>query len=146
MDSAQVVVANLSEMDESTRNDYQISTSRSSIQNDEASLEWWKQRAQDRQAHKDFLEDRRGTDKFSGKYAPQPQQKELILTLLCGCWIELEDKDMYCEEWECMIEILTEEDANTTVQRIYGQRATLCVNYKPGDWDGVRALILKAGS
>jgi len=26
------------------------------------------------------------------------------------------------------------------------QRATLSVNYKPGDWDSVRAWILKAGS
>ena len=39
--------------------------------------EQWNQRAQDRQAHKDFLEERRGTGKFSGKYAPQPQQTEL---------------------------------------------------------------------
>ena len=30
------------------------------------------QRAQDRQAHKDFLEEHRGTGKFSGEYAPQP--------------------------------------------------------------------------
>jgi len=30
--------------------------------------------------------------------------------------------------------------------RIYGQRATLSVNYKPGDWDSVRAWALKAGS
>ena len=34
----------------------------------------WNQRAQDRQSHKDFLEEHRGTDKFSGKYAPQLQQ------------------------------------------------------------------------
>jgi len=32
------------------------------------------------------------------------------------------------------------------VHRICGQRATLSVNYKPGDWDSVRAWILKAGS
>jgi len=32
------------------------------------------------------------------------------------------------------------------VHQIYGQRATLSVNYKPGDWDSVRAWILKAGS
>jgi len=32
------------------------------------------------------------------------------------------------------------------VHRIYGQRATLSVNYKPGDWDSVRVWILKAGS
>jgi len=29
---------------------------------------------------------------------------------------------------------------------MYGQRATLSVNYKPGDRDSVRAWILKAGS
>jgi len=63
-----------------------------------------------------------------------------------GCWVELEDKDVHCKEWECAIEHFTEEDADTTVHRIYGQRATLSVNYKPGDWDSVRAWILKAGS
>jgi len=45
-----------------------------------------------------------------------------------------------------MIEIFTEEKANTTVHRIYGQRATLSINYKPGDWDSVQAWMLKAGS
>jgi len=38
-----------------------------------------------------------------------------------------------CKEWECIIENFTEEKANTTVHRIDGQRATLSVNYKPGD-------------
>ena len=33
-----------------------------------------------------------------------------------------------------------------SLSEIYGQRATLSVNYKPGDWDSVRAWILKAGS
>jgi len=47
--------------------------------------ELWNQRAQDRQAHKDFLEEHRGTGKFSGKYAPQPQQTELIWTMPRGC-------------------------------------------------------------
>jgi len=32
------------------------------------------------------------------------------------------------------------------VHRIYAYRATLSVNYKPGDWDSVRVWILKAGS
>jgi len=32
------------------------------------------------------------------------------------------------------------------VHQIYGQRATLSINYKPGDWESVRAWILKAGS
>jgi len=32
------------------------------------------------------------------------------------------------------------------VHRIYGQRATLSLNYKAGDWDSVQAWILKAGS
>jgi len=44
------------------------------------------QRAQDRQAHQDFLEEHRGTGKFSGKYAPQTQQTEPIWTLPWGCW------------------------------------------------------------
>jgi len=56
-----------------------------------------------------------------------------------GCWIELEDKDMHCKEWECIIENLTEKESNTTVHRIYGQRVTLSVNTKPGTWKGVRA-------
>jgi len=30
------------------------------------------------------------------------------------------------------------------VHQIYGQRATLSVNFKPGDWESVRAWILKA--
>ena len=50
-----------------------------------------------------------------------------------GCWVELEDKDMHCKEWECIIENFTEEEADTTVHQFYGQRATLSVNYKPGD-------------
>jgi len=62
-----------------------------------------------------------------------------------GCWVEFEDKDVHCKEWECVIENLTDEEADTTVHRIYGQRATLSVNYKLGDWDSVRAWILKAG-
>ena len=32
------------------------------------------------------------------------------------------------------------------MHQMYGQRATLSVNYKPGDWDSVQAWILKAGS
>jgi len=50
-----------------------------------------------------------------------------------GCWVELEDKDVHCKEWECIIEIFTEEEADATVHQIYGQRATLRVNYKPRD-------------
>jgi len=71
----------------------------------------------------------RGTGKFSGNYAPQPQQRELIWTMPWGCWIELEDKNVHCKERECVIENFTEEKANTTVHRIYGQRATLSVNH-----------------
>jgi len=63
-----------------------------------------------------------------------------------GCWVELEVKDVHCKEWECIIENFTEEEADTTVRQIYGQRATLSVHYKPGDWESVRAWILKAGS
>jgi len=58
----------------------------------------WNRRAQDRKAHQDFLEEYRGTGKFSGKYAPQPQQTELIWTIPWGCWVELEDKDVHCKE------------------------------------------------
>jgi len=47
--------------------------------------ERWNQRVQHRQAHQDFLEQHRGTGKFSGKYAPLPQQTELIWTMLWGC-------------------------------------------------------------
>jgi len=39
------------------------------------------------------------------------------------------------------IENFTKEKANTTVHRIYGQRATLSFNYKPGNWDSVKALL-----
>ena len=53
---------------------------------------------------------------------------------------------MHCKEWECIIGNFTEEEAGTTVHRIYGQCATLSVDYKPGHWDSVRAWILKAGS
>jgi len=82
----------------------------------------WNQRAQDRHAHQDFLEEHRGTGRFSGKYAPQPQHTELIWTMPWGCWIELEDKDVHCKEWECIIEKFSEEEADTTVYQIYGQR------------------------
>jgi len=47
--------------------------------------ERWNQRAQDRQAHQDCLEEHRGIGKFSGKYAPQPQQTELVWTMPWGC-------------------------------------------------------------
>ena len=77
--------------------------------------ERWNQRAQDRQAHQDFLEEHRGTGKFSGKYAPQPQQTELIWTMSWGCWVELEDKDVHSTEWKCIIENFTEEETDTTV-------------------------------
>jgi len=131
-------------MDDNTGSDDQTSASRSSMSNDEARTV--DQRAQDRQAHQDFLEEHRGTGEFSGKYAPQPQQTELIWTMPWGCWVELEDKDVHCKEWECIIENFIEEEAGTTMHQIYGQRATLSVNYKPGDWESVRAWILKAGS
>ena len=38
----------------------------------------------------------------------------------CSGWIELKDKDMHCEEWECMIANFTEEEANTTNLRSAG--------------------------
>jgi len=108
--------------------------------------ERWKRRAQDRKAHKDSQEEHRGTGKFLGKYAPQPQQTELIWTMPWGCWLELKDKDMHCKEWEYRIENFSKEEADTTVHRIYGQRATLSINYKQGNWDSVQAWKLKAGS
>ena len=47
--------------------------------------ERWNQQAQDRQAHQDFLEEHRGTGKFSGKYAPQPQQwNSLVFSYLAS--------------------------------------------------------------
>ena len=69
-----------------------------------AKQERWNQRAQDKQAYMDFLEEHRGTGKFqvSGKYAPQPQQTELIWTMPWGCWVELKDKDVHCKECECI--------------------------------------------
>jgi len=59
-------------MDDSTGSDNQISASGFSISNDQARTVGWNQQAQDRQAHKDFLKEQRGTGKFAGKYAPQP--------------------------------------------------------------------------
>jgi len=50
-----------------------------------------------------------------------------------GCWVQLKDKDVHCKEWECIIENCTEEEADTAVHQIHGQRATLSVNYKLGD-------------
>jgi len=43
--------------------------------------ERWNQRAQDQMVHKDFLEEHRGTGQFSGKFAPQPHQTEMIWTM-----------------------------------------------------------------
>jgi len=53
---------------------------------------------------------------------------------------------VHCKEWERIIENFTEEEVDNTVHQIFGQRATLSINYKPGDWESVRAWILKAGS
>ena len=74
------------------------------------------QRAQDRQAHQEH----RGTGKFSGKYAPQPQQTELIWIMPWGCWVELEDKDVHCKEWECTIEHFTEKLKKTENSNRHG--------------------------
>jgi len=73
--------------------------------------ERWNQRAQERQAHKDFLEEHRGTGKFPGNY----QQTKLIWTMPWGCWVQLEDKDVHCKECGCMIENFSEEEADVTV-------------------------------
>jgi len=92
------------------------------------------------------LKTSRSHKKTSSQFVTLPQQIELIWTMPWGCWVELEDKDVHCKEWKYIIENFAEEEAHTTVHQIYGQRATLSVNYKPGDWDSVRAWILKAGS
>ena len=39
----------------------------------------------------------------------------MIWTMPWGCWIELEDKNVHCIEWECIIENFTEEEADITV-------------------------------
>jgi len=116
----------------------------------------WNQRAQDRQAHQDFLEKHRGTGKFSGKYAPQPQQTELIWTMSWGCWVELEDKDVHCKEWKCIIENFTEEEADTTVIKsmVSVQHSALITSretgtvYELGDlkWDQVGIKQKQRGS
>ena len=36
-----------------------------------------------------------------------------------GCWVELEDKDVHCKEWDCVIENFIEEGADTIVHQIY---------------------------
>jgi len=59
----------------------------------------------------------------------QPKQTELIWTMPWGYWVEREDKNVHCKEWECIIDNFTEEESNATVHRIYGQRATLSVNF-----------------
>ena len=62
-----------------------------------------------------------------------------------GRWVELKDKEVHCKEWEYIIENFTEEEVDTTVHQIYGQRATLSVDRKPGDWESVRAWIFESG-
>jgi len=65
-----------------------------------------------------------------------------------GCLVELEDKGVHCKEWEYIIENFTEEEADSIVHQIYGQRATLSVTDKPGDLcrsgsrGGRRGLVL----
>ena len=80
-------------MDGSTGSDDQISASRSSISNDEARTV--ELTSTGSTGAPGFLEEHRDTGKFSGKYAPQPQQTELIWTMPWGCWVELEDKDVH---------------------------------------------------
>jgi len=62
-----------------------------------------------------------------------------------GCWVELEDKDVHCKEWECIIENFTEEEANTTVHQIYGQCATLSVNFQAGRLGECTSLDIESG-
>jgi len=84
------------------------------------------QQSQDRQAHKDFLEVHRGTGTFSGKCAPQPQQTELIWTMPWGCWVELEDKDVHCKEWECMIENFRGASGHHSASNLWSACNTQC--------------------
>ena len=63
-----------------------------------------------------IMEEHRDTGKFSGKYAPQPQQTELIWIMPWGCWVELEDKEVHCKEWNCIVE--TSQRRKLTPQRI----------------------------
>ena len=102
-------VANLPEW--TTVLEMMIKSRRADLASRTTKQERWNQRAQDRQTHKDFLEEHRGTGKFSGKYALKPQQAELIWTMPWGCWVELEDKDVHCKEWKCIIENFAEEEA-----------------------------------
>ena len=50
-----------------------------------------------------------------------------------GCWVELENKDVHCKEWECIIENFTEEEANTTVhQMVSVQHSALITSRETG--------------
>jgi len=46
---------------------------------------------------------------------------------------------MHCKKLESIVENFVEEEVNTTVHQIYGQRAALSIYYKPGDWDSIQA-------
>jgi len=49
----------------------------------------WNNREADRQAEKAFLEEHKGSGKFSGKYGPQPTQTELVWIMPWGCWLKM---------------------------------------------------------
>jgi len=59
--------------------------------------EQWNQRAQDWQAHQDFLEEHWVTGKFSGKYTLQPQQTELII--LSGATVTQRSTEVSSVRW-----------------------------------------------
>jgi len=55
-----------------------IQSRQNELQSKAIKQECWNNRQADRQAKKDFLEEHKGPDKFSGKYGPQPTQMILV--------------------------------------------------------------------
>jgi len=80
----------------------------------------WSNREADRQAEKAFLEEHKGPGKFSGKYGPQPTQKELVWRMPWGCWLEYNDDQMLSEAWNAATKEFSENWPSTTVHQIQG--------------------------
>jgi len=53
-----------------------------------------------------------------------------------GCWVELEDKDVHCKEWEYIIELKTSKRRKRTPQCIESivnvQHPALITSQEPG--------------
>jgi len=53
-----------------------------------------------------------------------------------GCWVELEDKDVHCKEWEYIIELKTSQRRKRTPQCIESivnvQHSALITSQEPG--------------